>query len=359
VKKILRLLYYSLPKALHSRWLFPCRNYVFEVTYHCNLDCRMCSFLQEIELKKKEITPRRELTCGDFLAILGRLPRGSNVSFTGGEPFTKKGFMDMLREAKRRGHAVTLGTNGVLLTEEICRELVALGIDRIGVSIDGPRELHDSIRRKPNAFDGVTAAVKNLRAARDRAGSSLPVVMVNTVVLPENYHVIPDVVALTREIGADHYCIEAIDGSLERSSSRLRDDIEADLNPVNGVPEITGDEFRTILERAFDTARALNLHMAISPPGMTIDDMVRYYRRQFTIRDWQCAVPWEVCRISPYGDVYPCMNYKIGNLREKSLYSLWTSERYHKFRNLFPNDRIRPCCIGCCKTRKKDTRRNT
>jgi sulfatase maturation enzyme AslB (radical SAM superfamily) len=59
------------------------------------------------------------------------------------------------------------------------------------------------------------------------------------------------------------------------------------------------------------------------------------------------------CRISPYGDMYPCMNYRIGNVCDSSLYSLWTSERYLRFREIFRGGCVRTCYAGCCKLERR------
>ncbi len=348
-RKVLHRIYYNLPKYLNTKHLFPCRNFVFEITYHCNLDCQMCSYLQEIETKKEEIKKRRELTSQEIVEIVNCLPSPSNIAFTGGEPFVKKGFMKVLRACKEKRHKVTVGTNGVLLDDETFDEIIRLGVNNVGLSLDGTKEIHNSIRRRDFAYDGLIKAVKGLREKRDKWNGPIPKILVNMVVLPSNYRVLPEVIRTIKEIGADYASIEAVDGSLERSASRLKAHIHPKMSPLKRVPLIMDSDFRTYLEKGFDVARILSIPLEISPPGMTIEDMVKYYRHEFDMDDWRCDIPWTTCRISPYGDLFPCMNYKIGNVKEQSVYQLWSSEKYHVFRQLFKKDRIQPCCIGCCK----------
>jgi len=346
-------LYYTLPRRLNTRYLFSCRNYVFEVTYACNLNCSMCCYLQEIARKQGEIQKRTELTGNEIRDIVKQLPRKSNIAFTGGEPFVKKGFIDAVREAKQRGFSVTIGTNGVLLTPGLCAALVELRVDQIGLSLDGPREIHNQVRGKPNAFDGLVNGIRTLREARDTAGTRAPRIMVNAVILPKTYELLPETIRIMKEIGADTASIEAMDGSYERSASRLRDTIDPNISPMENVPRISAAPFRECLEKTFDVANGINLPLSVSPRGMTIADLVAYYQGDFNLAAWQCFVPWETCRISPYGDLFPCMNCRIGNVRDQSLYSLWTSPRYAAFRQLFKNGKTRPCCAGCCKLAKR------
>ncbi|MBC8427214.1 MAG: radical SAM protein [Deltaproteobacteria bacterium] len=309
----------------------------------------MCSYLQEIETKKEEIKKRRELTSQEIVEIVNCLPSPSNIAFTGGEPFVKKGFMKVLRACKEKRHKVTVGTNGVLLDDETFDEIIRLGVNNVGLSLDGTKEIHNSIRRRDFAYDGLIKAVKGLREKRDKWNGPIPKILVNMVVLPSNYRVLPEVIRTIKEIGADYASIEAVDGSLERSASRLKAHIHPKMSPLKRVPLIMDSDFRTYLEKGFDVARILSIPLEISPPGMTIEDMVKYYRHEFDMDDWRCDIPWTTCRISPYGDLFPCMNYKIGNVKEQSVYQLWSSEKYHVFRQLFKKDRIQPCCIGCCK----------
>jgi len=353
MKRFLRWIYYLLPRIAGTRFMFACRNYVFEVTYRCNLDCIMCSFLREIEHMKGEITPREELGAEELVTVVRRIPRHSNTVFTGGEPFMKKGFIELLRAAKERGHSVTVGTNGVLLSEDVCAELVALGVDRIGISIDGTAEIHNAIRRRSNAYEGAINAVRRLRAARQAAARHAPLVLVNAVILPENFRVLDEVVRVAAENGADRVSIQVVDGSYERSGSRLREIIDPELDPLPNVPLIVPADLKRALESAFATASRHNIALFSSPSGMSIDDIVAYYQRSFGVEGCRCFLPWNTCRISPYGDMYPCMNYRIGNVCDSSLYSLWTSERYLRFREIFRGGCVRTCCAGCCKLERR------
>lgn len=344
--------YYNLPKHLNSRFVFPCRNFVFEVTYKCNLNCKMCSYLQEIKIKKDEIEYRKELTSDELAGLVRKILFKSNVSFTGGEPFVKKGFLEVLRAAKKKKHKITVGTNGTLLDKATCEEIVALQIDCIGFSLDGPKEVHNGIRGRKDAFEKLFENLRILRRIRQKQNSRYPVILINAVILPDNYKVLPETIQLMQEMGADHISIEAFDASFERSASRLQDHIDPMMNPLGKVPFITKNDFRESLEKTVEAAKNLNIHLDISPPGMTVDDLVKYYRHELNPEQWRCFIPWTTCRISPYGDMFPCMNYRIGNVKNHSLYKLWSSQKYSAFRKLFKKNNIQPCCIGCCKITK-------
>jgi uncharacterized protein len=140
----------------------------------CNLDCSYCFYLS-----KESLYPDSDFRMTDEVldSYLRQLIESSaspqvTVSWQGGEP-TLMG-LDFFRRAielaekyRRPGMIFehTLQTNGTTLDEEWCRFLRQHGF-LVGISIDGPRELHDAHRvdkgGKPT-FDEVMRGLRLLQ----------------------------------------------------------------------------------------------------------------------------------------------------------------------------------------------------
>jgi uncharacterized protein len=140
----------------------------------CNLDCRYCYYL-----KKEALYPRGEnfrmspevleTYIRDYLA----LQEGHELSMTwqGGEPtllgleFFEQVVALQQKYAGGRKVANAIQTNGTRLTPEWCR-FFKVNDFLVGLSIDGPRKLHDTYRvdkgNKPT-FDSVLAGLKLLK----------------------------------------------------------------------------------------------------------------------------------------------------------------------------------------------------
>lgn len=140
----------------------------------CNLRCSYCFFLQKDALypdgpsqmsdEVLEAYVRQTIEAHDVPEV--------TIAWQGGEP-TLMG-LDFFRralEVERRycSHGVrlqnTLQTNGVLLDEEWCSFLHEHRF-LVGVSLDGPKELHDAYRRDrrgASVFDRVVQAVRLLQ----------------------------------------------------------------------------------------------------------------------------------------------------------------------------------------------------
>jgi uncharacterized protein len=137
----------------------------------CNLDCAYCFFL-----KKEALYPGSDFRMSEEVmeAYIRQTLEAHQVpevtiAWQGGEP-TLMG-LDFFRRAvevtkryQKPGTTIehTIQTNGVLLDEEWCKFLRENKF-LVGISIDGPREMHDAYRRDKagqSVFDKVVQAVR-------------------------------------------------------------------------------------------------------------------------------------------------------------------------------------------------------
>ena len=141
----------------------------------CNLDCRYCFYLEKTRLFAGEKSPHiadevLESFVRQYIAALPDAPE-INFAWQGGEPtlmgvgFFRK--VVALQKQYGAGRKITnaFQTNATLLDDEWCAFLAANQF-LTGVSLDGPRELHDAYRldkQGRSTFDAVVAAVARLK----------------------------------------------------------------------------------------------------------------------------------------------------------------------------------------------------
>ncbi len=125
-------------------------NYLrISVTDKCNLRCSYCMPSEGVKLLPHDEVLRNE----EFLRLIRIfVDMGINkLRFTGGEPFVRKGFMDLLRSVRDEFNEMELclTTNGILLGEHI-DELIDLNIRKINISLDTlSRERYREITGSP------------------------------------------------------------------------------------------------------------------------------------------------------------------------------------------------------------------
>ena len=120
----------------------------------CNIDCTYCFFLSKEALYPNDKSRMSAETLEQYIRQLLESHRAPNVTvaWQGGEPtlmrveFFRKAVE--LVEQYRQPHQVvqhTFQTNGILLDDEWCEFFAANGF-LVGLSVDGPKELHDTYR---------------------------------------------------------------------------------------------------------------------------------------------------------------------------------------------------------------------
>ena len=140
----------------------------------CNLDCEYCFFLSKEALYPGDRFRMSEEVLETYVrqVLESQLAPDVTIAWQGGEP-TLMG-VDFFRRAmasverhRRPGQTVhhTIQTNGTLLTDEWC-ELLREHRFLVGISVDGPRALHDAYRvdkKGAPTFDRVMRGLELLR----------------------------------------------------------------------------------------------------------------------------------------------------------------------------------------------------
>lgn len=313
----------------------------FEVTYRCNLKCEMCYLVREGRNKK-----RKELTLDEIKNVISQLTKKIPVTFTGGEPFIKEGIMEVLEYASKRNTCGIL-TNGIMLNDERAKEVVKMGVSAITVSIDGPKEIHDKIRG-PKAFDGAMEGIRRVQYYKKKLGKRKPNIHLNAVILPSNIDRLHEVVDIAAKLSVNICAFQILDPSLNRSGLNLQNKISDYMKPTIGlVDRIEPEKMKSFLGKIRKKSKDLKLNVKIVPP-LKRDDLIGYYSGEISLGKYTCKMPWSSMRISPFGDVYPCFNYKIGNVRENSVSELWNNFYYKNFRKTLKGHGVFPACVGCC-----------
>jgi len=140
----------------------------------CNLDCSYCFFLEKEALYPGDRFRMSDDVLDNYVRQLleAHVRPEVTVAWQGGEPtLMGAGFfrraLDACERHRRPGQrlAHTIQTNGTLLTDELCELFAANGF-LVGISVDGPRELHDRYRvdkRGGPTFDKVMRGYELLR----------------------------------------------------------------------------------------------------------------------------------------------------------------------------------------------------
>lgn len=327
-----------------------------ELTSRCNLTCRTC-IRNAWNETQGDMT---EETFARILESLKNLPFRPDVFFGGfGEPLMMPDIAGMVAKTKAAAGKVELITNGMLLTEQLSRDLSQAGLDTIWFSLDGatPEQydgvrlgatlplvlenikrlayLHHEIARTPKIGISFVAMRKNI--------ADLPALIRMSIRLGASQYMVTNVFPYTEEMCTEMLCTTTIDGVDSTPSSWAP---HIDLPRMDLNPDSKDAIIKTLYDRTNVSLNGVNLGQEKG-------------RCPFIERG-SVAIRWD-------GAVSPCLplmhhfmtflNHKtrsvrshvIGNVNDMILGSIWDAPDYVDFRKRVIEFDFAPCtsCGGC------------
>ncbi len=327
-------------------------NITLDLIYDCNLNCDFCFVSSET---------RGDLSGGNsplsyqenerFITSL----KGKNTTFllTGGEPTLRKDFVNIVKCIKGNKFKCGVFTNATHLMPDTSDDLLRYQLDYLMFSLDGPKDIHDALRGQ-----GVFEKVRhNIAYILKKRKNQSPRVIMSSVVLPENYKKLKEIVDIADQWNVDGIAFDFLAFLTEKeadrhkkffgetfSHSELRSLIcvkDFSDKDTKGLPGVIKDL------RAYTKKKKVRIFFK---PDLGNKELEEWFNSDFRFYR-SCIYPWNVLRISPYGDVYPCAQFyiKMGNIRNAPIEKIWNNEEFCNFRRILKKQRMFPGCNRCCK----------
>jgi len=133
---------------------------VWNFTYQCNLKCKHC-YENAGGKKRAELSTDEAKQVVDVLSKIAGIGLPA-LSFSGGEPLTRRDFFEIAAYAKKRIGYISIASNGTLITRDNAKRLKDAGLEYVEISIDGATpQVHDEFRCIQGAFEKAMEGVKN------------------------------------------------------------------------------------------------------------------------------------------------------------------------------------------------------
>ena len=314
------------------------------VTDICNMKCRECHYantttddyrLNRVGGIKREV----------FEKMIDEAPGLSVVAFTGGEPLLHKEITRLLAYAKKRGHFVTLVTNGWFL-EKHAAALCEAGVDLLTVSVEGPEKVHDPIRGK-HSFERLVAGIKAVLRQPVR-----PILMISTAMSDATYLTLPETYEMARVLGVDGLNVNHLwmnTAEMVQNQNQLFPmfasvPVDWEVQPAEVSSDVLADNLETIRQRNFGSTFMLS-----ESPYLNRAEIKTWYEEPVRPVKYKQARCGDVrFRVWPDGKVKPCREWIAGDLNEQSIRDIWAGERYQEFREALNTNGLMPICARCC-----------
>ena len=349
--RILGDLHSYIPVAFGSNRAFPPLFVQIEVTHRCNAGCPMC-------YQNNKLGIDEELTLGEICRVIDQVPHLGLLSFTGGEPFVREDFPRILEYGLKKRKCTVL-TNGSLVTDRHIDLMVRGRLMLMALSIDGIGDTHDNIRKIKGLFDKAVTTIRKVQQKKRELKTGFPLIDIKTVILKENLGELYDILELADSLSADFVTF-----SIPRSMDYLysppyRDDLGEICRSQPACPGLDKDDLALLKEQVARLRKySGKTKIRFYPDNMLNEKTLeKFYSQELSSDSFQeCLLPWSRMSISPHGDVYPCLSYRVGNVRSESLSRIWNGSRFREFRNCLDRKSLSNFCLTCCNSvcRHKD-----
>ena len=269
---------------------------------HCGSDCRTTSDMQDMPLE-------------DFLVVLDDVrstmdSRRILVITTGGEPLVRKDICNCGRAIRERGFHWGMVSNGMLLDEKICTQLMDAGLETIAISLDGFEDAHNWLRGSNSSFAMAVRAIKTLIDKKITWD-------VITCVTPKNIEYMDSFKQHLIDIGVQDWRVFTI--------------VPMGRATTNEELQLSNNQFRRLMDFIVKVRKEGKIHLSYGCEGFLGD-------YEWKVRDYPffCQAGINVASVLADGSISGCLSirshYHQGNIYKDKLTDVWNN-RFAIYRN--------------------------
>lgn len=291
------------------------------ITFHalvnerCNCKCRHCEYWRQ-----KEYIPEMSIEAWQqALLSIKEFTGPFAVNFSGGEPFIKKGFVDLLRFCSEQNIHAGVTTNGAMLNERNAAAIVAAKPFNLNISCDAnSAEVHDYVRGMDGLFLKITRGIALLQQEQRKQGVSFPIIIKPTV-MSLNFRLLPEIVEWAVGIGASAVNFQPLGRWTPETYEELW--IEPEDHP----------ELDRVMEKIIGMKRA-------GAPVMNSEEVLRLMSASFreekaSPENLPCRIGMQEFYVRPDGEVKLCFHFpSVGNIVSQPAREIWRGEQAQKIR---------------------------
>lgn len=276
----------------------------------------------------------------------------------GGEPLLYDDIIPLIKKVRSIDAPCFMVTNGTRL-EEMAEELVEASPDMILISLDGPREVHDTIRGKKGLYDTILRGIEKIDETKKRHNTKYPLIMTTTTLSPMNQNSLLPLFEDLRErdIPIDSALL-ALPWMLTEEECQSYEEVLAHRfdkhTPsfargfVNQLEPDTLAQLRVEVQEL--KKLTLPFSLEVFPDIKTAQWKEFIHQTETVLKKNRCNAIYSTVQIAANGDVSSCRDFPDivhGNITKEHLGDILNNESFCRFRQEIQNDYL-PVCHKCC-----------
>lgn len=300
------------------------------LTQRCNLRCKKCTIGKSVRKEESELSREEIFALLSQLSSLGT----KVVALWGGEPLLNKDLFDIIREIHRLKMFAYVVTNGLLLNERNCAELVKAEVGSLSVSLDHPvAQSYDAATGINGAFARTCEGIALLR----RMGGERINFGINTVVSKDNVAQILGMAELACSLKLDWLKFIPVHFGFPYNEMEFGD---TELMPKE-------EEIELIHKNLFEARRYLLKRGLYTNSTKFLRGFTGFFRGKYQMAC--CYAGYLLCNVDSYGNVNQCsLDPRIvGNIRKKPFDHIWKSKEFQLIRRDHNRGLCGHCWLSC------------
>jgi len=316
----------------------------------CNMKCKTCDVGQKQPSPLyKDMMRSTQLKPGAWKAFIDQVaPYRPSFDIGTTEPLLYDGLIEVLDYMKQKQLSCCLTTNGWMLPQ-LAEKIANTKVEKFIVSIDGPQEIHDTIRGVKNSFERAISGIQKLKALNKNIK-----IGINYTISNHNYTYLKQTLeALDKEIQWDSFLFihpSFVTNKMAQDHNTIHKGHTAFAVDVSGV-ELDKIDIDILRKQIADIKERYKTKDIRFHPDIPLKSLDAYYHNPSSfVTARRCVVPWRYANITSNGDVIPlnrCQMFSFGNICESDLKEVWNSSPYRDFRRRLRKFGAFPICTRC------------
>lgn len=280
------------PMEVDSRW-------------GCPLHCAICYAQGQQQMSVTSVLSTAEWK--EIIDILWRDARVTQLTFTGGEPTTRKDLAELVHHARR--FVTRVNTSGVTMTPELAMSLREASLDGLQITLysKAPQD-HDALVGVPGAWERTIAGIRN-------AVSVGLNISINTPLCRLNHEAYAATLEFVHSLGIKYVSASGliVAGAAEKA--------------LGSKDTLSADELYLTLKPAKEYADANEMELLFTSPGWLSNAQLESLGLQVPV----CGACLTNMAVAPNGTVVPCQSWLddngLGNILTTNWEKIWGSPK--------------------------------
>lgn len=266
-------------------------------SWNCNQKCLHCYAAGQTYAAVEELPTE------DWKKIIANCKKAGipQLTFTGGEPTLRKDLCELVKAA--RWFVTRLNTNGILLTEELCRDLYLSELDSVQITFYSCDEKVHNRLVGGNHFKETVRGIQNALAAKLSVSINTPLCMEN-----RNY---ADTLSFLHELGVSYVTCSGliVTGNAQKEASKRT--------------ELPREDLLEILKDAVAFCYENEMEISFTSPGFLAQEELQ----ELGLVPPSCGACLSNMAVTPDGRAVPCQSFlsaeTLGDMRVDSFRKIW------------------------------------